>query len=277
MKPEEREELLTAYALDTLSEPDAAAVSDLVRTDSAAAEELAAYHEIVDLIALSAPLRRADPALRSRVVQAARRERSSRGRRWTVRHVLPWTAAAAVAVLAMWWGSNLQQDIDALRRDNATLTAVVESDAKQLEALLTTGGDLSSQVLQLQFESATADLQLGLAVSTSPDVRSTFLQPTDAGHGAGGHFLWSPDMGAGWLTAYDLPPLPLGSVYQVWLASDDQVVAAGTFLPDQSGRVEVAVQPGGDLGPRRILIAVAPEGGLEAIGSPLVLDGAFGP
>ena len=277
MRAEEREQLLTAYALGTLSEPDAAAVSDLVRSDSTAAAELAAYHDIVDLIALSAPLRRADPALRSRVLQAARRERSAGRRRWSVRRVLPWTAVAAVVALAIAWGTNLQQEIDALRSDNATLTAVVESDAKRLEALLATDGDLSSQVLRLQFESATADLQLGLAVSTAPDVRSTFLQPTDSGHGAGGHFLWSPDIGAGWLTAYDLPPLPLGSTYQVWLVSGEQAVAGGTFLPDQNGRVEAAVRPGSEIGPRRIVIAVAPEGGLEIIGSPLVLAGAFGP
>ncbi len=44
MTPEEREELLAAYALGTLSAPDAAAVEQLVRSDSAAAADLAAYH-----------------------------------------------------------------------------------------------------------------------------------------------------------------------------------------------------------------------------------------
>ena len=51
MTPEEREELLTAYALGTLSGQDAAAVEHLIRSDSAAAADLTAYHEMADLIA----------------------------------------------------------------------------------------------------------------------------------------------------------------------------------------------------------------------------------
>ena len=42
MTPEERDELLTAYALGTLPAPEAAAVEELVRRDSTAARELAA-------------------------------------------------------------------------------------------------------------------------------------------------------------------------------------------------------------------------------------------
>ena len=41
MRPEEREQLLAAFALGTLSEPDGAVVRDLVRSDPAAADELA--------------------------------------------------------------------------------------------------------------------------------------------------------------------------------------------------------------------------------------------
>ena len=277
MKAEEREELLTAYALGTLSAPDATVVRDLVRSDAAAAAELAGYHDIVDLIALSAPLRRADPALRARVLEAARRERRAGSRRLSVRRLLPWAAAAAVIALALGWGANLQQDIEALHRDNAALTAIVEADAKRLEALVEMDGDLSPQALRLQLESATAELQLALAVSTAPDVRSGVLRSTDAGHGAGGHFLWSSDTGAGWLTAYGLPPLPLGEVYEIWLDDGQRSVSGGSFLLDEGGRVELLVRPESTVRPLRVLIAVAPVGGSQTIGSPLVLEGPMSP
>ncbi len=274
MKVEEREELLTAYALGTLSEPDAAAVRDLVRSDPAAASELAGYHDIVDLIALSVPLRRADPALRARVLAAAHRERRAAGsRRLSLRRLLPWTAAAAVIALALGWGANLQQEMRALHRDNAALTAVVEADAKQLQALMTVDGDVSSQALRLQLESSTAELQAALAVSIAPDVRASPLHPTVAGHGAGGHFLWSADTGAGWLTAYDLPLLPLGDTYQVWLDDGESIVPAGIFVPDDSGRAELVVRPESAIRPLHILIVVGLGGELATVASPLVLEG----
>ena len=73
MTPEERETLLAGYALGSLSTPDAVDAARLVHADPSAEAELRAYHEIADLIALSVPLRRADPALRDRVLAAARR------------------------------------------------------------------------------------------------------------------------------------------------------------------------------------------------------------
>ncbi len=275
MRPEEREELLTAYALGTLSEPDAAVVRELVRSDSSAAAELSEYHEILDLIALSVPLRRADPALRTRVLEAARRERAGGSRRLRLRRVLPWVAAAAVIALALSWGANLQQELQALRQDNAALTAVVEAGAKRLESLMEIDGDLSSQALALRFESTTAEFQLALAVSTAPDMSSSPLIATDAGHGAGGHFLWSSDVGAGWLTTHGLPPLPLGQVYEVWLHDGERAVSGGTFLPDEAGSIESVVRPASLIMPLRISLAVASEGGSETIGSPIVLGGTI--
>lgn len=280
MRPEEREELLTAYALGTLSEPDAAVVRDLVRSDSAAAEELAEYHAIVDMIALSAPLRHADPALRSRVLQAARRERAvgqTPARRFRRRSLLPWAVSAAVVALVLAWGVALEREMQTMNANYAALTSVVEADAKRIEALLMMGGDLSSQVLKLELDSVTADLQLALAVSTAPDQRSSVVFPTDAGHGAAGQFLWSDQLGVGWLTAHSLPPLPLGDVYQVWLGDSERLVAASTFSPDDLGRAEVVVKPQNPLRPLRIIVAVAPDGGSREIGSPTVLDGLLEP
>ncbi|MDO9444883.1 MAG: hypothetical protein Q7K37_06155, partial [Dehalococcoidia bacterium] len=78
MTPEEREALLAGYALGTLSGPDARDAERLIRADDEAAAEYRAYSEIADLIALSVPLRRTEPRLRERVIEAARRG----GRTW---------------------------------------------------------------------------------------------------------------------------------------------------------------------------------------------------
>lgn len=273
MRREEREELLTAYALGTLSEPDTAVVRDLVRSDREAAAELTAYHEIADLIALSVPLRRADPNLRSRVLAAARKDRSRQTRRLDPRKWLPWAAAAAAITLLVAWGWGLQGDLERLQRNNAVLTAVVEAEAKRLQSLFETGGAVSPEALQLQMQSATSDLELALAVTTAPDVRSSLLRSTAAGHGAHGQFLWSADTGAGWLTANDLPQLGFGQVYEAWLLDERQAVSGGTFLPDDEGRAESLILPRTMLRPSRIVIAVSPQGGAIDLGTTQVLEG----
>ncbi|MSQ41587.1 MAG: hypothetical protein EXR65_00890 [Dehalococcoidia bacterium] len=112
MTPDERAELLAAYALGTLPEPEAAEVRELVRRDSATAAELAGYHEIVDLIALSVPLRRGASSTRP-----------------ALRRMLPWAGVAAAVLLVAVWGVNLRRDLSELRSHSAALTAIVEADA----------------------------------------------------------------------------------------------------------------------------------------------------
>ena len=110
MIPEEREELLAAYALGTLPSREAATVEALVRSDSAAARSLASYHEIVDMVALSVPLRRADPALRTHVLAAARAGTPTRAP-WSASRIAAFVAASAASMLLVVWGVNLQRGL----------------------------------------------------------------------------------------------------------------------------------------------------------------------
>lgn len=276
MRTEEREELFTAYALGTLSEHDAATVRDLVRSDRAAAEELAGYHEIIDMIALSAPLRHADPALRSRVLTAARRERRGGRRRFDPRRFAPWVAAAAAGLLLVAWGWGLQQDLKDLQQDNAVLTAVVEAEAKRLQSLLDVEGDVSVQALRLQFTTANAEFQESLAIISAPDASNAVLGSTPAGHGASGHIVWSEETGAGFLRVQGLPQLGFGERYEVWLVSDGDAVMGGSFEVDDSGEAELVVRPEQSISPFRVYVAVSPLGLTPTFGSALqVLEGTI--
>lgn len=278
MTPEEREDLLAAYALGTLSAPDAAAVEQLVRSDSAAAADLTAYHEMVDLIALSVPLRRADPSLRDRVLRAARRSSlAGSGRRWWGYSWRPVAAVAAVAaaLLLLTWGINLQRTIDRQSANNAAIAAVVEASAKQIQQLASAGINMQESAdLSQQLQTAIADQELVIAISADPQVGVSELEPTSAGHGASARFLWSAETGAGVLVARSLPDLPLDSVYQVWVDDGAALVSAGTFLPSENGGAQKVVRPAADIGaPVRISVSVVPSGGALSIGALVVLTG----
>jgi anti-sigma factor RsiW len=275
--PEERDDLLAAYALGTLSGPDAAAVEQLIRGDSGARHELAAYHEIVDLIALSVPLRRADPALRERVLRAARHGRGIRmPRRWRHTRQLVMGAAAAAAVAALAWGLDTRAELRQQSRDAAAVAAIVRANAKELQQLQAAGVTMeASEDLRQQLQTAVADQQLVIAITTDRDVRTSQLDATSAGHGATARFLWSAAVGGGVLVARGLPALPLDSVYQVWLDDGQELVSGGTALPDERGSVEKVVRPRLAQSPIRVTVSVAPAGGSDAVGRIVVLSGAI--
>lgn len=274
MTPEEREELLAAYALGTLSRPDAQAVEDLVQSDRDAADDLRSYHEVVDLIALSVPLRRADPALRSRVMEAARRETRSPRRMPARRELIGWGVAVAASVAAIAWGLSLQQSISQLQQKNNELTAVVEADAKQLARLVVAAGaNFTGEGLRRQLEDTMEAQQVALAVTTDPHARNSALLPTPSGHEAHGRYVWSESATAGVVVAQDLPPLPFGNVYQAWLLRGTSAVSAGLFTPDEQGNAEVVLRPNTNIEPTSIMIAVAPQGGSAVVGRPVVLVG----
>jgi hypothetical protein len=276
MTPEEREELLAAYALGTLRGPEAAAIEELVRSDRAAARDLAAYHELVDYVALSAPLRRADPALRDRVMREARRtERAAGVGRWTQWQVAAVIAAIAVGIGVISWGVRLDNELEEQARANAALAAVVEASAKQLETLAAAG--ISPQVQQdqqVQLQNAIADQELVIGISSDPQVVTFRLDPTSYGHGATARYLWSDEVAAGVLVARGLPDLPLDSVYQMWFDDGNRTFSVGTFSPDENSAVQKVVQlPAGANAPQKVMVAVAPIGGASVVGRLVVLQG----
>ena len=272
MRPDEREELLAAYALGALSGPEASAVEALVRDDLSAAEQLAGYHEIVDLIALDVPLRRADPALRTRVLRAAKRSGRPR-RRLPVLQIAAAAALFAAMAVAVGWGATLQRKLDDLDGETATLRAIVAADARRLDALDRESIGGGEQALRVELRNAIDTQQRIVAILTDPEVQEAALEGTTAGHGASGRYLWSPQLGAGVLIAQQLPPLPLGTAYEVWLINRFGEVSGGTFLPSPSGDAQVLIELNSSFDPLSVAVAPAPLGGAGALQQPIVLAG----
>jgi len=274
MTPDEREELLAAYALGTLSAPDAADVESLVSTNAAAAADLARYHELVDLIALSVPMRRADPRLRERVLDAARRESLARRmRRPHFSRLLPVAALAAVLALTFVWGMSLRATVSDLRSESAALTALVEANAKRLDTLDGSQNVQESRALGVQLATALQDQQVIAAVQTDPNVRSTDFEPTASGHGAGGRYLWSESADAAVIVAHDLPQIPFGNVYRVWIEDSlSRLTPVMTFVPDGIGNAQVILRSPVIAEATRIFIVATSNDDSDTVEGPVVLQ-----
>ena len=273
MRPEEREDLLAAYALGSLGGTEAAVVEDLVRADPSAALQLAAYHEIVDLIALDVPLRRADPALRRRVLRAARRMDRPGRRRIPIVQTLVAAALIAALAVAVGWGAQLQRELEDLQGETAALQAVVSADAQRLDALdreQVAGGD---EALRAELQQVLGTQQRIFAILADPDVQTSNLASAEGGHGASGRYLWSREFRAGVIIAQQLPPLPLGTVYQVWLDDGLRVISAGTFLPSTAGDAQMLIELDFPFEPLSVVVAPAPIGGADSLEPPIVLAG----
>lgn len=274
MRPEEREELLAAYALDALSGPEADEVEALVATDPEAAEQLAAYREIADLIGLEAPLRRTDPALRERMLQSAQRMRPSPSRRFPVLRVAAVAASLAVAAIAVSWGIRLQGTIDTLQEEAASLAATIAADTERLDAIETervgSGGD---EAVRSELQTALEAHQRIIAILADPNVQEASLESTTAGRGASGRYLWSAELGAGVVIAQQLPPLPIGTVYELWLIEGFDEVSGGTFVPTPEGDAQVLIELDFEFNPFSVAITPAPVGGSDAMPTPIVLSG----
>jgi len=256
--PEEREELLAGYALGSLSAPDALDADRLVRTDLGAEAELRAYREIADLIALSVPLRQADPALKQRVLSAARRGQVWRPARW--RRYLPVAGMAAALMIVAVWAGSLQSSVIELKRQTQQLSAVVEADAKRLDRLgdPIAPGVQQANTLGVQLQTTASDQQVLVAVQTDPAAVLGVFETTAASHGATGQYVWSGKEDAGLLTVRDLPQLPLGGTYRVWLEDGlSRLMAARSFAPDRNGKAEVVLQSEGRMKPVRIYVVAA--------------------
>lgn len=276
MTPDEREALIAGYALGTLSDPDARDAERLIRSDDVAAREYEAYVDLAGMIALSVPLRQADPGLRDRVLEAARRTPSPWRVRRDWRRFLPAAGLAAALLIVSVWAVSLQSTLTGLRSEQAALAAVVEASAKRLDLLDQTAVEVQrAQSLSVMLESAIRDQQVVLAVQADPRAHAMTLTSTAAAHGGSGQYIWSPSQSAGVLLVHSLPPLPIGSTYRATLEdSDSRLIMSDTFLPAANGDATVVFTFEGQRIPARLSVVATSAGGMDG---PIVLRGTLIP
>ncbi|HET6601637.1 MAG TPA: anti-sigma factor [Gaiella sp.] len=139
----EAHELIAGYALDALEPADRARAKELLERSEEAREELRSLTEATAAMATAVSGPAAPPALRERVLEAAREDRQTvvpleSRRRPRLAPVLGVAAAvaAAVAVALGIWGLSVSSDLDdsraALAQARAAATVLSSPDARQV-------------------------------------------------------------------------------------------------------------------------------------------------
>jgi anti-sigma-K factor RskA len=106
-------------------------------------------------------------------------------------------------------------------------------------------------------------LEAQLSVLAAPDTARVDLAGQPAAPAASARVFWSRSRGLVF-TASNLPALPAGRVYQLWvLTGQPNPISAGLLTPDRDGRVTAVFPTSPDL-PRPVAMAVTlePEGGV---------------
>ncbi len=120
-----------------------------------------------------------------------------------------------------------------------------------------------------------ADLaQSAIAVLAAPDLARIDLAGQPAAPAASGRALWSRQRGMVF-SASNLPALPRGRVYQVWVVVPSGPISAGLIEPDASGGAGGVFQtPPNIPAPVAVAVTIEPAGGVPAPTGERVLVGA---
>jgi anti-sigma-K factor RskA len=140
--------------------------------------------------------------------------------------------------------------------------------------LLVWGLAQQQRIAELNAEAA---VERDIAVDLHDDHAQEFPLTSTSGTSIAKGQVWvSPEDRAVALYTKDLPQLPAGQVYQLWLKQDNQVVSVLTFDVDQNGRTWHIVRVAAEQmlpAPQRAFITRAPAGGSAEPTGPVYLQG----
>ncbi len=290
MIDEFREENAALYALGLLEGPDLDAFEAALARDGALRRRVAELTETAASLALLAPA--ADPprALRERIlasVGTGGRRQDRRTRILKFPALLPWAAAACLAVAAGWLG----QLYLTARSENAVLgdqrriaELELRSMRNRMEAGQIVGGrqvaDMNEQLSQAR--KAVINTAERLAAFVTADGRSRLKIATlTAMPGTSSQSLavavWDPAMQQGMLEVAKLPAPPPDKDYQLWVIdpSHPTPVNGGVFRVDPvSCQACVAFRPAERIGrAAKFAVSLERRGGVPRREGPIVLFG----
>lgn len=259
-----------AYVTGSFEPEELAAFEAHLPTCAECRAEVAGLAPAADALALAVPQRTPRPELRERVLAAVRPADATISAgvpagqpvaapapspllTW-----LPLAASVLVAIGAAAYAVSLQYRVSDLE--------VRLSDAINQAAL--------SQAAAADARRTADEAQSAMAVLAAPDVaRIDLVGHRVAAPDARARALWSRNRGMVF-TVSNLPPLPPGQVYQVWVVTAAAPLSAGLLMLDQNGSASVYFATAADI-PPPTAIAVTPEpaGGVPAPTGALYLVG----
>lgn len=251
------------YALDALDPSERVEFEQHLTTCAECAEEVRSLRAVAGALPLGVPQVDPPASLRGRVLAAAGAVPHSApvgsnvvsmpvrpaARSWASR--AGWLSAAALFIISAGLGTyswSLEQQIAGLRDRLSDAIARLDRSEQQVTVAAR----------------AAASAEGRLAVLLAPDMLQVNLQGQPAAPRASGRAYWSRSRGLV-LTAANLPPLPQGRIYQVWMVTATAPMSAGLIAPDSSGAVAQTFQTPADIPtPAAIALTIEPEGGLPA-------------
>ena len=109
-----------------------------------------------------------------------------------------------------------------------------------------------------------AGAETSLAVLTAPDVARVDLAGQPVSPNASARAFWSRSRGMVF-NASNLPPLPAGRTYQLWVVTAQAPISAGLLTPDATGSVSDYFSTPPDIPqPVAMAVTIEPAGGVPA-------------
>lgn len=248
-----------AYVLGSLDADERAVFEAHLTTCSECAAEVRALRRVTDALAQAVPARTPRPELRQRVLEAQVLSPGEAGMLPSAHRppVAPgsfarsWLPIAALLALTLGIGA---------------YAARLQTRVRDLEVRLDQALVQAAAADRVVAESSrvAAELQSAMSVLAAPDLARFDLAGQPAAPQAGGRALWSRARGMVFM-ASNLPPLPAGRVYQVWVVTPQAPVSAGILAPDASGEAMVYFNTPPDIPtPTAIAVTLEPAGGVPA-------------
>jgi anti-sigma-K factor RskA len=244
--------LAPGFALGTLDSTEHRAFAAHLGECPVCSAEVAILSRTAAALAYAVPQVTPRPELRRRILRAVGALDTDviapRPRRRTA-VAMTWLPAAALLVLALALGAyvvSLRSEVGDLesRLDQATSRMLLADRALD-----------EARRVALQTRS-TVD------VLTAPDLARIDLAGQATAPSARARALWSRQRGMVF-TASDLPPLPAGRIYQVWVVTASARVSAGLIEPDASGRSTAVLATPSDIDPPvAVAVTLEPAGGV---------------
>jgi anti-sigma-K factor RskA len=251
--------LAHGYALGTLTDDEARRFATHLQTCEECRRSVHEMAVVGEALARALPPQVPPPGLRDRVLSRATAPAVTA--QATARRAMPygWLAAAAILVAAVTSVLAWQY-----REEAARARLEQQATARQLQSL-------EQQIAQLQAGVSTAAQTR--SVLAARDMARIELSGQAPAPGATGRVFWSPTHGLVF-AATNLPELPPGRVYQLWVVADAPI-SAGIGQLTSGGELSVVSTPTAPARPKAFALTIEPEGGRPAPTGPMFLLGSF--